>query len=117
MAMRLVFCRLAPGWSVVADGGLRPESGFAGQVEAACGHLLAGQCLIDRPPVITLLSPLLRDMVDRGLRSSDPMEATACHSIITALSLGVFKYLQTSLYCGQNKATNRQRFSLRQELR
>ena len=85
LGVRIVFWRLTPICSF-SDGGLSSGSGLAGQVEvAACGHLLAGQCLIALAPVMTLLSPLLRDMVDLGLVSSDPIEATACYRVNVVL--------------------------------
>lgn len=46
---------------------------------------VVGQNLTTLPPVTTLLSPLLRDMRDLGLASSDPMDATACPNVNAAL--------------------------------
>ena len=40
-------------------------------------QLVFCQYLIDLPPVMTLLSPLLRDMSDLGLESSELIDAIA----------------------------------------
>ena len=68
------------GWRVLArlrtqacialeGGGLRSRSGLAGQVVSlvlVLNQLDEGLYRITRAPVMTWLSPLLRDIVDRG---------------------------------------------------
>lgn len=71
---------------------------------------------MERPPDTTLPLSLLRDMTDRGLLSSEDMDAMAClvntglskcYAVFRCVSRVVKLYLQRSQYCEQNTARHR----------